>query len=278
MTAGARGVRELRAGNRPGATPPVLFAPAAIGVAFLLLPTLGLLIRAPWSSLRRIYAHTDVLDALRISLVTAFEATAVSLVFGVPLAYVLARARIPGMPVLRAIVTLPLVLPPVVGGVALFLALGRNGYVGRYLDQWFGLQLPFSQPGIVLAQTFVAMPFLVVTVEGAFRSADVGLDEAAATLGAGRLRSFTHVTLPLVVPSLIAGAVLTWSRALGEFGATILFGGNVPGATQTMPTAVLTAFQDQPENAVALSLPLMLVAVVVLVSLRDHWLRSAASS
>ena len=137
-----------------------------------------------------------------------------------PLAWVLARVAVPGMGIVRAVVTMPLVLPPVVGGVALFLAFGRNGYVGRYLNSWFGLSLPFTQHGIVLAQTFVAMPFLVVTVEGAFRTADRGLEEAAATLGAARLRIFSRVTLPLVIPSLVAGSVLCWARALGEFGAT----------------------------------------------------------
>ncbi|MDQ2751090.1 MAG: ABC transporter permease [Actinomycetota bacterium] len=259
-------------------TPAVLVPPAVVGVVFLLLPTLGLLIRAPWSSLRRIYQHTAVADALQISVLTAIEATALSLAFGVPLAWVLARVRLPGMGIVRGIVTLPLVLPPVVGGVALFLALGVHGFLGRYFYSWFGLSLPFTQHGIVLAQTFVAMPFLVVTVEGAFRTADRGLEEAAATLGAARLRIFTRVTLPLVVPSLVAGAVLCWARALGEFGATVLFGGNQTGTTQTMPTLVLSAFQDEPENAVALSLPLMLVAVVVLAALRDNWLRPIASS
>lgn len=259
-------------------TPAALFPPALAGVVFLLLPTLGLLIRAPWSSLGRIYRHSDVVDALRISMVTSLEATALSLVFGVPLAWVLARLLVPGMGVVRAIVTMPLVLPPVVGGVALFLALGRHGLVGQYLYAWFGVSLPFTQHGVVLAQTFVAMPFLVVTVEGAFRTADRGLEEAAATLGAARLRIFTRVTLPLVAPSLIAGSVLCWARALGEFGATVLFGGSHAGTTQTMPTLVLYAFENQPEDAVALSLPLMVVAVVILAALRDSWLRPVANS
>lgn len=260
-------------------TPVLLVPPALLGVLFLLLPTLGLLIRAPWSGLAEIYRQSDVLDALRISVVTALEATAVSLVLGVPLAWLLARLRVPGIAIVRAIVTMPLVLPPLVGGVALFLVLGRKGFVGRYLDSWFGVQVPFTQHGIVLAQTLVAMPFLVVTLEGAFRTADRRLEEAAATLGATRLRIFSRVTLPLVVPSLVAGTVLCWARALGEFGATVLFGGNIVGRTQTMPVAVYTQFQGgNPEAAVALSLPLMLVAVVILGALRDKWLRPVASS
>jgi molybdate transport system permease protein len=276
-------VTRPRRATRPG-TPLLILPPALLGVLFLLVPTLGLLIRAPWSGLARIYSHADAADnvdvsaALRLSIVTSLEATVVCLLLGVPLAWVLARIRVPGMALVRVVVTMPLILPPVVGGVALFLALGRNGYLGRYLNEWFGVTLPFTQHGIVIAQAFVAMPFLVVTLEGAFRSSDLNLEEAAATLGASRSRIFTRVTLPLVLPSLIAGTVLCWSRALGEFGATVLFGGNVIDRTQTGPTAVLSAFQNNLPDAVALSLPLMLVSVVVLGALRDKWLRPIASS
>ncbi len=259
-------------------TPALLFPPALVGVLFLLLPTLGLLIRAPWSSLSRIYASTNVAEALRISVLTAFEATALSLILGVPLAWVLARVAVPGMGLVRGIVTMPLVLPPVVGGVALFLALGRFGFVGRYLYDWFGLSLPFTQHGIVLAQTFVAMPFLVITVEGALRAGDQDLEEAAATLGAGRMTTFRRVTVPAIAPSLLAGGVLCWARALGEFGATITFAGNFPGTTQTMPLAVYLALETDPEAAIALSLVLLLVSVLVLVGLRDRWLRPATGA
>lgn len=258
----------------------MLLPPAAVGALFLGVAAVALVVRAPWSNLGAIYRKYAFWDALRISVLTSLEVTAISLVIGTPLAWILARRAFPGRALLRAVVLLPLVLPPVVGGVALFDALGRNGLVGRYLDRWFGLSLPFTQFGIVLAQLFVAMPFLVVTLEGAFRSSDRGLEEAAATLGASRLRVFTRVTVPLVTPSLIAGSVLCWARAIGEFGATAIFGGNTPGTTQTMPTLVLSVFQisGDPEAAVALSLPLMLVAVVVLVSLRDKWLRAAPAS
>ena len=150
------------------------------------------------------------------------------------------------MGVVRAIVTVPLVLPPVVGGVAIFAAFGRNGMLGGAIRTVFGADLPFTYPSIVLAQTFVAMPFLVVTVEGAFRTADRGVEEAAATLGASRLRIFTRVTLPLVLPSVVAGSVLCWARALGEFGATLLVGGNIPGLTQTLPTAGPHRLPEQP--------------------------------
>lgn len=196
-----------------------------------------------------------------------------SLVLGVPMAWVLARTTLPGVRALRTLITLPLVLPPVVGGIALLLALGRSGVLGRYLDRWFGLTLPFTTTAVIIAETFVAMPFLVVTVEGALRSSDLGLEEAAATLGASRLTVLRRVTLPLIAPSLVAGAVLCWARALGEFGATIIFAGNYPGTTQTMPLSIYNSLQDDPDAGVALSLVLLVVAVAVLLGLRDNWLR-----
>jgi len=250
----------------------LIAAPAALGFVFLLLPLLALLIRAPWRGLGALLTDSQVLTALRLSLESATAATAASLVLGVPLAWVLARVRLPGMGVLRALVTVPLVLPPVVGGVALLLAFGRNGVLGGFLMDWFGLSLPFTQLGVIVAETFVAMPFLVVTVEGALRSSDLGLEEAAATLGASRITIFRRVTLPLVGPSLLAGSVLCWARALGEFGATITFAGNFPGTTQTMPLAVYNALQTDPDAAIALSLVLLVVAVAVLALLRDRWL------
>jgi molybdate transport system permease protein len=255
-------------------TPWPLAVPAAVAIVFLLLPLAGLLVRAPWRTLPTLLSDPLVGEALRLSLVTATAATAVSLVVGVPLAWVLARTRFPGRSVLRALVTLPLVLPPVVGGVALFLALGRRGILGRYLDQWFGLQIPFTPLAVVLAETFVAMPFLVVTVEGALRAADPRFEEASATLGASRWTTFRRVTLPMIGPSVLAGSVLCWARALGEFGATITFAGNFPGKTQTMPIAVYLALETDPDAAIALSLVLLVVSVVILVSLRDRVLRT----
>ena len=259
-------------------TPPAVVPPAAIGVAFLLLPTVALLARTPWRRLGTIYSDRGVWTALRLSIETSLESTLLSLIFGVPLAWVLARTHMPGMALLRAVVTIPLVLPPVIGGVALFKAFGRTGLLGDPINSITGSDLPFTFSAVVVAQTFVAMPFLVVTVEGAFRITDRGIEEAAATLGASRLRIFTHVTLPAVVPALVAGTVLCWARALGEFGATLLVGGNYPGVTQTLPTLVLTVFQDHPDEAPALALPLMAVALVVLIGLRDRWLRPAAAS
>ena len=253
-------------------TPAVLALPALVGVAFLVLPLVGLIVRAPWSTLPRRLAAPDVLDALRLSLVTATTATVVSMVLGVPLAWLLARASFPGRRVVRALVTVPLVLPPVVGGVALLLVFGRRGLVGTWLDRWFGVTLPFTTPGVVVAEAFVAMPFLVISVEGAIRAADLRYEEAAATLGATRWTVFRRVTLPLVAPGLAAGGVLCWARALGEFGATITFAGNYPGTTQTMPLIVYNALESDPPAAIVLSLVLLAVSIAILAGLRERWI------
>jgi molybdate transport system permease protein len=252
-------------------TPWSLGVPALVGALLLVVPLIGLLVRAPWSGLGRILGTPEVRDALWLSLYSATVATLISIVLGVPLAWVLARSTLPGLRLLRALVTLPLVLPPVVGGVALLLVLGRNGLVGEWLDAWFGITLPFTTAAVVLAETFVAMPFLVVAVEGAFRSADQGYDEAAATLGAGRLTVFWRVSLPLIRPALLAGAVLCWARALGEFGATVTFAGNLQGRTRTMPLEVYLRMETDPDAAVALSLVLLAVSVAVLFALRGRW-------
>lgn len=257
-------------------TPWPLGALALVGALLLVVPLLGILVRAPWAGLGRILRTPEVLDALWLSLWSASLATLVSLVLGVPLAWVLARASFPGLRLLRALVTLPLVLPPVVGGVALLLVLGRRGLVGQWLDAWFGLTLPFTSSAVVVAETFVAMPFLVIAVEGAFRSADQGYDEAAATLGASRLTVFRRVTLPLVRPALVAGAVLCWARALGEFGATVTFAGNLQGVTRTMPLSVYLAMETDPDAALALALVLLAVSVAVLFALRGRWIGAGA--
>lgn len=254
-----------------------LVAPGLVAVAFLVLPLIGLVIRAPWGRMGSVLSGSDALQALELSLWTASLATAVALVIGVPLAWLLARTVFPGQRLLRALVTLPLVLPPVVGGVALLLAFGRAGFIGRLLNDWFGLTIPFTPIAVVMAETFVAMPFLIVTVEGALRSADLGYEEAAATMGASKMTIFRRVTVPMIAPSLGAGAVLCWARALGEFGATITFAGSFPGQTETMPIAVYYALQNDPDAAIALSLILLLVSVVVLVSLRDRWLRGGST-
>ncbi|MFI6501570.1 ABC transporter permease [Nonomuraea typhae] len=266
-----RGPAGRPAARRKARPPWMLVVPALAGLAFLVLPLAGLLVRAPWPTLLVRLAEPQVLEALRLSLVTATVATAVCLVLGVPLAWLLARVSFPGRRLVRALVTVPLVLPPVVGGVALLLVLGRRGLAGQWLEATFGITLPFTTAGVIVAEAFVAMPFLVISVEGALRGADQRFEEAAATLGASRWTVFRRVTLPMVLPGVVAGAVLCWARALGEFGATITFAGNFPGTTRTMPLAVYLALETEPEAAIVLSLVLLAVSVIILASLRDRW-------
>ena len=248
---------------------------AAVAIAFFALPFLGLLWRAPWGDAWSILTTDSARQALRLSLWCSMWATAASLLFGVPLAWLLARVPFPGRTLVRALCTLSMVLPPVVAGVALFSALGRRGLVGQYLDRWFGLTLPFSTIGVIVAQTFVAMPFLVITVEAALRQVDTRYEEAARTLGASRWYLFRRVTLPAIRPGLVAGAVLAWARALGEFGATITFAGNFPGRTQTMPLAIYLANEINPEEAIVLSLVLIAVSFGILAALHDRFLGGA---
>jgi molybdate transport system permease protein len=255
--------------------PAPLLIPAVLGVVFLVLPLIGLVIRAPWSAIGPALAEPEVGQALRLSLLSATLATLASIVLGVPIAWVLARSQARGRTVLRALVTIPLVLPPVVGGVALFLVLGRQGIVGSWLNENFGITIPFTTTAVVIAETFVAMPFLVISVEGALRAADARFEDVAATLGADRWTTFRRVTLPIIAPGVAAGAVLCWARALGEFGATITFAGNFPGTTQTMPLAVYLALQRDAEAAIALSLVLLAVSLATLLLLRDRWLGRA---
>ena len=243
-----------------------------VAIVFFALPFIGLLWRVPWGSVWSVLDDDQVRMALWLSIRTSLMATALSLLLGVPLAWLLARVGFPGRGVVRALCTLSMVLPPVVGGVALFFSLGRRGLFGQYLDQWFGITLPFTTWAVVIAQTFVAMPFLVLTVEAAIRQLDRRFEDAARTLGASRWYVFRRVTLPSIRPGLVAGAVLAWARALGEFGATITFAGNFPGRTQTMPLATYLALETEPDEALVLSLVLIVVSFAVLVGLRDRWL------
>jgi molybdate transport system permease protein len=248
----------------------VLWVPAGVALALLALPLLALVVRAPWATLPQLLAEETVVKALLLSLGTASAATLVCLLLGVPLAIVLAGSeswRAVPRRLFRALVTVPLVLPPVVGGVALLLLLGRRGLIGQYLP--FGI--PFTSAAVVIAQVFVAMPFLVLAVEGALRTSDRRFEVAAATLGASRFTVFRRITLPLAAPGVAAGALLCFTRSLGEFGATITFAGSFPGTTQTLPIATYLALESDPDAAIALSLVLMVVSVIVLVSLRDRW-------
>jgi molybdate transport system permease protein len=244
---------------------------ALVAFSFIMLPLVGLVRQVAWASLWSDLSSPAATAALRLSLVCSLWATAFAVMLGVPLAWVLARVTFPGRALVRALVLVPLVIPPVVGGVGLFYAFGRYGLVGQYLHDWFGVQLTFSTAGAIMAETFVAMPFLVITVEAALRSMDRRYEDAAASLGAGRWTVFRRVTVPMIAPALIAGAALAWARALGEFGATITFAGNIQGRTQTTPLAVYNLLESNQPVALVLSLVLLAVSIVVLVSLRDHW-------
>ena len=249
---------------------------AAGALALVVLPLVGLASRTPWSTIGVDLRQHDALLALRLSLVCSLGALGLSIVLGIPLAWVLARYRFRGRALARALVTLPMVLPPVVGGIALLYAFGRRGFAGRWLYDATGWRLPFTIGGAIVAEAFVAMPFLVITAEVAFRSIDRRAEDAAATLGASPAYRFRRVTLPAVAPALAAGAALCWARALGEFGATITFAGNFPGTTQTMPLAIYENIEGGNDGiALALSLVLLAVSLIVLVSLRDRWLGNA---
>lgn len=260
MTAARPSARVHETGVR---LPVLLWIPAALAFAVIALPVAGLAIRADWPRMPELLLSATALDALRLSLLTAAISTALCIAFGGPLAVVLARGRMRGLRVLRSVVLLPLVLPPVVGGLALLFLLGRTGLLGRGLDVWFGVTIPFTTAAVVLAQTFVALPFLVVSLEGALRTAGRWYEAVAATLGASPAYAFRRVTVPLVLPGLASGAVLAFARCLGEFGATIAFAGSLQGTTRTLPLLVYLERETDVDAAVALSLLLVVVAVAV---------------
>jgi molybdate transport system permease protein len=250
---------------------PVVLILAAVSALFFVLPLTGLIIRAPWSAMTSVISNSTSLDALWLTLIASLATTALALAFGFPLAMLLARGRFRGKALLRGLTTLPMVLPPVVGGIALLLAYGRRGLIGQPLNTELGLSLPFTTAGVIVAEAFVAMPFFIITVESGLRSMNTRLEDAARNLGAGRWIVFRRVTLPLIAPSLLAGAVLTWSRAVGEFGATITFAGNLPGVTQTAPLAIyISQSSGQLDQAIALSLVLVVVSLAVMIGTRDR--------
>ena len=253
--------------------PLLLVLPATIALLFLVLPLAGLIVRAPWADAGAVLTSEAATTALRLSLITATIAALISVVLGVPLAWILAQPALPVAGLLRPLIIVPLVLPPVVGGVALFTLLGRSGLLGRPLYALTGFSFPFTPYAVVLAQVFVALPFLVLTVEGALRAADRRYEDAAATLGATPLTVFRRVTVPLVGPGIAAGTLLAWARALGEFGATITFAGNFPGTTRTIPLEVYLALETSPGSALLLSVLLLATSIAVLLLLRDRWVR-----
>ena len=267
--------RKRTTSTMSGVAPPrTAVALGFVAFALLVLPLVGLMLRTPWGRVGDLITDPVVLQALRLSLGSSLVALLVSVVLGVPLALVFARYDFPGKPFVRALAVLPMVLPPVVGGVGLLAAFGRRGLVGRPLAEVTGITLPFTTAAVVIAATFVSMPFLIVTVEAGLRMVDPRLEDAAATLGADRWTILRRVVLPALWPSLAAGMALCWARALGEFGATITFAGNLPGRTQTMPLAVYLELERNPEAAYLISFILLAVSVAVLVALRDRFLNT----
>ena len=250
------------ASRHPG-LPAWVFLPAAAGALFVVLPLAAMLTRVDWTEFFTLITSESSVAALVLSLRTSSVSTVLCVVLGVPMAMVLARTSFRGQNLLRSLVLLPLVLPPVVGGIALLYTFGRRGLLGHTIDV-LGLQVAFSTTAVVLAQTFVALPFLVVSLEGSLRSAGQRYEAVAATLGARPTTVLRRVTIPLVLPGLAAGAVLSFARALGEFGATITFAGSLEGVTRTLPLEIYLQRESDPDAAVALSLVLVVVAVLVI--------------
>jgi len=250
--------------------PVALWIPAVLGFALIALPVVGMILRADLRRLPELVTSDAALTALRLSVETAALSTLLCLLLGGPLAAVLARSRSAVVRLARPVVLLPLVLPPVVGGLALLYTLGRTGPAGRLLELWFGVTVPFTTAAVVLAQTFVSLPFLVVSLEGALRTAGERYEAVAATLGAPPFTAFRRVTVPLVLPGLGSGLVLAFARALGEFGATVSFAGSLQGTTQTLPLLVYQQREVDTDGAIALSLVLVVVAVVVIAVARPR--------
>jgi molybdate transport system permease protein len=253
-------------------TPGVFVLVAIVGIAFVALPLAGLIQRTPWSRAADVLTSDSSLTALRLSLMVATSAALLSLVMGFPVAWVLSRSSFPGRTVVRGLVILPLVMPPVVGGVALLSVFGRRGFLGAPLYDVFSVQLTFTTTAAVLAAAFVSFPLAVLALEAGLRSLDPRLEDAAATLGGSRWYVLRRVTLPQLAPQIAAGLVLCWARALGEFGATITFAGNLQGRTQTLPLAVFERLQTDPDGAIALSLLLVAVSLAVILGLRGRFL------
>ncbi len=272
---GQQSYRGVVTGGTLGRPPFALLAPACLAAALLVVPLVTLVLDTPWSDFWGQVGSQPVRQALWLTALASLATVVACLVLGTPLAWLLARIEFRGRSLLRAVVLVPLVLPPVVAGVALITALGRTGAIGRPLDDWFGITLPYTTWAVVIAHTFVSMPFYVLAVEGALRSSGEEYDAVAATLGADRWTTFRRVTLPLAMPGVVAGAALAWARSLGEFGATITFAGNYPGSTQTMPSLIYTELQSDPMVARTVSMVLLVVSVGVLALLRNRWLTRA---
>ncbi|CDO05344.1 molybdate ABC transporter permease subunit [Mycolicibacterium cosmeticum] len=252
-----------------------IYLPAALGTLFVVLPLLAMAVRVDWMRFGSLITSPAALTALGLSLRTSVASTVLCIALGVPMALVLARSRSRVIAALRPLILLPLVLPPVVGGIALLYAFGRLGLLGRYLEG-AGIQIAFTTVAVVLAQTFVSLPFLVIALEGAVRTAGADHEVVAATLGARPTTVWRRVTLPLLAPGLVSGAVLAFARSLGEFGATLTFAGSREGVTRTLPLEIYLQRESDADAAVALSILLVIVAAVVVLGLGARRLRTAS--
>ncbi|AWH92777.1 ABC transporter permease [Dietzia lutea] len=241
-----------------------LLVAAAVAVLLAALPLAGMAVRVPWTRVPELLTSEAARDAAWLSLRTCAISTGLCILLGTPLAVLLSRSRGPLAAVARTITALPMVLPPVVAGLALLITFGRTGVVGRHLSV-LGVEVGFTTAAVVIAQTFVAMPFLVVALEGALRSVDARLERTAASLGASPSRVLATVTLPLVLPALVAGATMSFARALGEFGATLTFAGSLQGTTRTLPLEIYLSREADTETALALAVLLIAVAAVLMV-------------
>lgn len=253
---------------------PVLTVLAVLGAAFVALPVLGIVVRMPWSDAWSIVSSHPVRTAAWVSLQTSVIAALIATVAGVPLAWVLARTSGRASAVVRSVVITPMILPPVVAGIALLSVFGRRGIIGSSLYSWWGVSIPFTRTAVVMAQVFVSLPFLVLAVESAFRQLDTGLEDAARTLGASPWRVFATVALPAARGAIGSGVALAWARSLGEFGASITFAGSFPGRTQTLPMSVYELVSTDYPQSLALSFVMLAVAATVIASLRGRWMVS----
>ncbi|MGV6814626.1 MAG: ABC transporter permease [Phycisphaerales bacterium] len=255
--------------NHDRLTNTIMLTLAGIGLLFIAVPVGSLLVEMPWSRFGEILSNPDLWVAMRISLVVSLSAVVLSLIFGFPIAWIMCRYRSPMIRIVRVIVLMPMVLPPIVGGVALLTAFGINSPIGRVLDH-FGIHLPFTTFGAILAATFVSCPFMILTLESGIRKLPKPLEEAALALGSSQWRVFWAVSLPGLMPAIIGGASLTWARALGEFGATIAFAGNRPGYTQTLPLAIYEALQSDMDRAMMIAVLLILITSALMIFVRNH--------
>ncbi|MBC95837.1 molybdate ABC transporter permease subunit [bacterium] len=260
----------MKTKQRP--VPTSILVIATIGFALLAIPFIGLAQRTPWSSFAQIATEETVLRSISLSMIIATSSACICLILGIPLGWILAKAKFRGLKIVRAVVLLPMVLPPVAGGTALLFALGRKGFIGEKLNSWLGITLPFTTAGAIIAATFVALPFFVLSIESSASELDSKLEEASLNLGATPIRTFFTVTLPMLRNSILAGIALSWARALGEFGATITFAGDNPEQTRTLPLQLFVALETNPERAMVIGMLMVLISLSVLITLRGNWL------